>query len=196
MNPYDDLYEDTFEIITIENINIHNKLDLSVDLKKNVLCIEPDKIVKPIVEMSSKKQRRNSITEHTGITIAVNNQENIEEKDKEIAVMNGKRIKITHLMIESAYKKLRVFIDTRKVDAESIATIAAYALQISNDMLNTSKTYKVELALAIIRKLVDDEVEDSDQRVIIHMLIESTMPELIKNIPGMISKLFSCCKTK
>jgi len=115
-------------------------------------------------------------------------------------VVSGKKIKITQQMIEAAYQKLRTVIQGKKMDAESVAIIAAYALQIANEMLSTSKTYKVELALAIIRKLIDDEVDDPDQRVMLHMLVESTVPSLINTIqglPSLLSKLFAkCCCSK
>jgi len=115
-------------------------------------------------------------------------------------VVSGKKIKITQQMIEAAYQKLRTVIQGKKMDAESVAIIAAYALQIANEMLSTSKTYKIELALAIIRKLIDDEVDDPDQRVMLHMLVESTVPSLINTIqglPSLLSKLFAkCCCSK
>jgi hypothetical protein len=115
-------------------------------------------------------------------------------------VVSGKKIKITQQMIEAAYHKLRTVIQGKKMDTESVAIIVAYALQIANEMLSTSKTYKVELALAIIRKLIDDEVDDPDQRVMMHMLVESTVPSLINTIqglPSLLSKLFAkCCCSK
>jgi hypothetical protein len=115
-------------------------------------------------------------------------------------VVSGKKIKITQQMIEAAYQKLRTVIQGKKMDAESVAITVAYALQIANEMISTSKTYKVELALAIIRKLIDDEVDDPDQRVMMHMLVESTVPSLINTIqglPSLLSKLFAkCCCSK
>lgn len=113
--------------------------------------------------------------------------------------VSGKKIKITHQMIEIAYQKLRTVTRDKKVGAESIAIIAAYSLQIANEMICTSKTYKVELALAIIRKLIDEEIDDLDQRVMLHMLVESTVPSLINTIQGLPSLLFKlfakyrCC---
>ena len=115
-------------------------------------------------------------------------------------IVSGKKIKITQQMIEVAYQKLRTVIQGKKMDAESVAIIAAYALQIANEMLSASKTYKIEMALAIIRKLIDDEVNDPDQRVMLHMLVESTVPSLINTIqglPSLLSKLFAkCCCSK
>ena len=75
--------------------------------------------------------------------------------------------------------------------------IVAYALQLSNEMLNTSKTYKVELALAIVRKLIDSEVKDHGQRAVIHVLVESAVPTLLNTIEGMpniLNRLFTVCK--
>ena len=113
-------------------------------------------------------------------------------------VVSGKKIKITQQMIEAAYQKLRTGIQDKKVDSENaIIFIAAYALQIANEMLSTSKTYKVELALVIIRKLIEDDVDDPDQRVMLHMLVESTVPSLINTIqglPSLLSKLFAKCR--
>ena len=116
-------------------------------------------------------------------------------------IVSGKKIKITQQIIEAAYQKLRVVIKDKKVDAGSVVIIAAYALQIANEMIITSKTYKVELALAIIRKLIDAEVEDPDQKVMLYMLVESTVPSLIDTIQGLpnfLSKLFAkcCCSSK
>jgi hypothetical protein len=120
--------------------------------------------------------------------------------NKHKMVFSGKKIKITHQMINAAYQKLLIITQGRIVDADSVTIMAAYALQISNEMLSTSKTYKVELALAIIRKLIDDEVYDPDQRIVLHMLVESIMPSLINTIqglPSLMSKLFTkCCCSK
>jgi hypothetical protein len=159
--------------------------------------------------MSSKKQKR------IDVDIEIKKQEDDPMIAKVIANVNilmstegalidnpnikvsGKKIKITQLMIEAAYKKLLIVIDNNEVDTESVAIIVAYALQISNEMLNTSKTYKVELTLAIMRKLIDDEVKDPDKRVILHMLVESTLPSLIDTIqglPSLLSKMFSKCR--
>lgn len=113
------------------------------------------------------------------------------------SVISTKKIKITQQMIEVAYQKLRTVMQGNTVDAESVAIIVAYSLQIANEMLSTSKTYKVELALAIIRKLIDDEIDDQDQRVMMHMIVESTVPRLINTIhglPSLFSKLFAKCQ--
>ena len=109
---------------------------------------------------------------------------------------NGKKIKITQQLIENAYKKLRVIVVDKKINAENMVLIAAYALQIANEMLTTSKTYKVELTLAILRKLIDDDVEDDEQKMILHMLVESTVPSLINtldDLPSIMSNATSCC---
>lgn len=176
------------------------------------------------IEMSGKHNRQGRVVEHKGVNVLIGDpmdddevvskviakvnemQVGVNADEKPVpggdvlknpsTVVSGKKIKITQQMIEAAYRKLRAIIKGKKVDAESVAIIVAYALQIANEMLSTSKTYKVELALAIIRKLIDDEVEDPDQKVMLHMLVENTVPSLINTIqglPGMMSRLFAKC---
>lgn len=116
------------------------------------------------------------------------------------AVISSKKIKVTQQIIESAYKKLKEIVKDDKPNVDNIVVTVAYAMQISNEMITTSKTYKVELALSILRKLIDSEIDDPTQRAVLHMLIESTIPALIDTIsglPGMVSRAFGgCCKSE
>lgn len=110
-----------------------------------------------------------------------------------------KRIKITQQLIDEAYGKLRVIVNNKKVSTKNIAVMIAYAMQLANEMLQTSKTYKVELALAIIRQLINDEVSDPNTRAVIHSLVEITVPHLLSSIddlPNLIQKLQCCCCKK
>jgi hypothetical protein len=102
---------------------------------------------------------------------------------------NAKRIKITENIINNAYRKLESIVDG-DITIENISTISAYAMQISNEVLKTSKTYKVELSLAILRKLINEKVGDSTHRMMLHMLVEATLPSLINTINGLPNKLF------
>jgi len=113
--------------------------------------------------------------------------------------LNGKNIKITQQLIMDAYKRLHTILEGKEVTAGNIAVIMAYALQISNKMLTTNKTYKVELTLAMVRKLIDNKVKDPDENMALHMLVESTLPSLldtIDDLPGLIESLFSCCRSQ
>ena len=96
-------------------------------------------------------------------------------------VVNGKKIKITHGIIVLAYEKLRKIFDDdiKKLSNKNISDIIVHALNISDGLVITSKSYKVELSLIIIRKLIDEEVKNSDQNTILHMIVESSMPNLI-----------------
>jgi hypothetical protein len=190
-----------------------NDNSLKIEKEKKYVYIEVD------IEMS---RRKNQQVEHTDavhirnlindeiVSKAISNitkmQTGVTAEGKAVMggdvlnnpgmVFSGKKIKITRQMIEDAYQKLLIVTRRKKVDAKSIVIVAAYALQISNEMLITSKTYKVELALAIIRKLIDDDVDDLDQRTVLHMLVESTVPRLINTIqglPSMPSRLFTKC---
>ena len=121
----------------------------------------------------------------------------VDEMQYSPLVVSGKKIKITQQMIECSYQKLRSIMNGKKVDTQSVVSIVAYALQIANEMLRTSKTYKIELALAIIRKLIDDELDVADQqRMVLHMLVESAVPTLIDTIDGLPSLFSKCCGKK
>lgn len=112
-------------------------------------------------------------------------------------INNGKSIKITQEMIETAYDKLKRIISGEKVTIINIGIIVAYALQIANEMLITNKNYKVELALAILRKLIDSEISDPTEQQILHQLVEFTIPTLIDTIdglPSLLSRIWSKCK--
>lgn len=112
-------------------------------------------------------------------------------------IKKNKKVKVTHQMIEDAYNKLRVIIQNKNVNEGNIVVMIAYAMQLSDGMLNTSKVYKAELALTIIRKLVDDEVNDPRVRAILHNIIDVTVPHLlnsIEDLPGLIKKYLCCCR--
>jgi hypothetical protein len=132
------------------------------------------------------------------ITVAIANVDVMQATDMLIKTsVSNKRVKVTQIMIESAYKKLRIIVANKEVTVDTATVIVAYAMQISNEMLNTSKTYKVELALAIIRKLIDDEVCDPGHRAVIHMIVETSVSHFMKTIeglPSLWSRLVKCCK--
>jgi len=112
-------------------------------------------------------------------------------------VNNGKSIKITQEMIETAYNKLKMIVSGEKITTINIGIIVMYALQIANEMLVTNKNYKVELAIAILRKLIDSEIPDLEERKILNQLVEFTIPTLIDTIsglPNILSRIWSKCK--
>lgn len=114
------------------------------------------------------------------------------------SMANSKRLKITHKLLEDAYSKLRILVEDKNVDANSIAIIAAYALQISNEMLNTNKSYKIELTMSILRKLIDEEIISNEQKIILNMALETIVPSLINTIdglPNLLSKVFKKIKS-
>lgn len=192
----------------------------------NVIKDLKERVNNSIEEMTTQHQRQGSMVDHKKLKILVETKDEDYSYDPVLTVavanvnamlappttgkavkgadvlkgpttvVNGKKIKITQQMIEAAYKKLKKVIKD-KPSTENIAIIVAYALQISNEMLTTSKTYKIELALAILRKLVDEEVDNAETRVMIHMLIETTVPTLINTIsglPSLFAKLCAKCK--
>ena len=114
------------------------------------------------------------------------------------SMANSKRLKITHKLLEDAYGKLRILIQDKNVDSNSIAIIAAYALQISNEMLNTNKSYKIELTMSILRKLIDEEIISNEQKILLNMALETIVPSLINTIdglPNLLSKIFKKIKS-
>ena len=114
-------------------------------------------------------------------------------------ITTKKNIKITQRLIEEAYAKLRGIVQNKTVGQKNITIMIAYAMQIANEMLVTSKVYKVELTLAIIRQLINDEVHDPSVRMILHSIVEVTVPHLIGSIddlPGFIQKYLCCTKSK
>jgi hypothetical protein len=112
-----------------------------------------------------------------------------------VAVTN-KKIKITHQLMEDTYKKFRELIGDKKIDSNNVALMVAYSLQLANELANTDKTFKVELALYVIRKTIDDQLPDNDMRKMLHMLVEETVPLLIETISNSktLFKKFCCCK--
>lgn len=168
---------------------------------KQVEIIELDE-VPPTVGDLKEPQTQEPSTEEMNDPVIKNaitkvNSLALEIKEKS-QPLNSKKIKITHEMIELAYSKLKVIIKD-KPTVENITILVAYAMQISNGLLDTSKTYKVELALAILRKLVDEEIDDIQTRVMLHMLIETAIPSLMNSISGLpglfsrICKKLKCC---
>lgn len=110
------------------------------------------------------------------------------------SMANSKKLKITHKLLEDAYSKLRIVVKDKNVDANSIAIISAYALQISNEMLNTNKSYKIELTMSILRKLIDEEIISNEQKIILNMALETIVPSLIDTIDGLPSLLSGIMK--
>jgi hypothetical protein len=107
-----------------------------------------------------------------------------------------KKIKITQKIIEETYSRLCVLLSGEKVSVVSIGIIVVYAMQLSNEILKYSKQYKIELAMCILRKLIEEEVKDPKERMTLHLMVESTVPLLLTTIegtPSLLKKVF-CCK--
>ena len=98
-----------------------------------------------------------------------------------VDLVHGKKIKITNQLIEIAYQKLRSAIEDKDVTPANMVLIVTCALQISNNLINMSTTYKVELALAILRKLIDNtNMSNPNDKMLLHLLVETTVPGLIQ----------------
>ena len=113
-------------------------------------------------------------------------------------VVHNKKVKITQRIINDSYARLRVLVAGEEITAGSIAVLVAYAMQLSNEMLDTNKQHKIELALAILRKLIDDEVDDIAENATLHMLVETMVPSLVNTLsklPNLFAKLCGCCGT-
>lgn len=143
---------------------------------------------------------RNAVQKMAEIKTSTDSNGNMTKPAKVLAnapgnAISNKKIKITHQIMQDAYDKFKLMIGDKKVDTENVALMAGYALQLANQLANTDKTFKVELALYIIRKTIDDQMEDSELRKHIHMLVESTVPLLIETIDNSksIFKKLCCC---
>ena len=121
-------------------------------------------------------------------------------------MVSGKKIKITQRIINDAYSKLCAIVCDEKINEHTINTFVICALHVSNEMITSSKKYKIELALSILRKAVDEKV-CINKNTEMHMLIESTVPVYIDNIisydkkcahkkTSIINKVFCCGKKK
>lgn len=107
-----------------------------------------------------------------------------------------KRVKITHQMIEDCYKQLRRLVEGEKINAATITAIVGCAMQLADDQLHAGKQYKIELSLAILRKLIDEEVGDDAENIALHMLVETTVPVLMampSKSSGVFARLCACC---
>ena len=60
-----------------------------------------------------------------------------------------KHVKVTQQLIDNAYVKLQSIVDNSNIKSSNMAVIVAYALQISNKLVNYNKTYKIEKLKAI-----------------------------------------------
>jgi hypothetical protein len=182
-----------FELVYPENTPPENTCVVSTNTVKLKLVVASDGIM---VDKNTNGSEYDPIVDRTIISV---NKTNTPSKSKiaPVSIVNGKKIKITQQMIESTYGKLRVIIKDMVVDVDNIGIIVGYALQISNGSLISSKVYKIELALCIIRKLIDECVVDLGMRRILHAMVESIVPELINTIqglPNILSKIWANCK--
>ena len=155
-----------------------------------------DKIALKVIDSVNAGSLRNK-------HIKDNKNVSVGEVLKNPSIANSKRLKITHTLLGEAYSTLRNLVRDKNVDANNIAIIAAYALQISNEMLTTNKSYKIELTMIILRKLIDEEITNNDQKIILNMALESIVPSLmttIDGLPNLLSRIFkkikSCIRKK
>lgn len=107
----------------------------------------------------------------------------------------AKSLKVTQSMADDAYIKLCYLVGDTPINEKNMILIITYSLQLANEMLNTSKVYKIELATMILRRLINENIENTNSRILLHNLIEVTIPNLINTIDGLpnVLKKYLCC---
>jgi hypothetical protein len=119
----------------------------------------------------------------------------------ELAAM--KHVKVTQKLIDAGYRELLKVIqaseekDSEHLGLTSAALFSQFAMQISDKLMGAAskKEYRVELALAIVRKLVNSKVESAVERSALHDVIETSIPlaiSILSVIPAW-KKLFNAC---
>ena len=108
-------------------------------------------------------------------------------------VKKSKNVKITYDLINSAYTQLITTIDTNNINTITIIEIIKKTMLISEEMLITSKTYKVELTLFVLRKLIDKHI-DFPNNDVLNSIIEYTVPTMMNLLTSrnIFKRCFSC----
>lgn len=97
-------------------------------------------------------------------------------------ITNGKNTKITDRLIKEGYKKFSKIVKGKDINAGNVMVMVTYAIKISDSLVDTSKTYKFELVMFILRKYIDNNIDGELKKEIAHMLIENAVPVLMEGL--------------
>ena len=109
----------------------------------------------------------------------------------------GKSVVLTHYKIKSAYKKLVAATNNKTPTTNNIAFSVACAMLIANELGDVKKVYKVELALSILRKLINENIKNEELKELLHIMTESLVPSLlalVDELPGALASFIKKCK--
>ena len=97
-------------------------------------------------------------------------------------------IKITQALVDQAYGMLKTLMKTKKIQTltpESFEIILSGAVFITHELLDakTRHAYLIELATAIVRKVIDDpEITSPELRDVFHIMLEGNILTLLPKL--------------
>ncbi len=81
--------------------------------------------------------------------------------------------------VSRLYDEIEAMIDGKKIDATSIISVATLLMKTVEKYTDVNGIQKKEIVLAVLRKIVEEKVDDQDEKKNILFLIETTVPPVI-----------------
>ena len=107
--------------------------------------------------------------------------------------------------VSRLYDEIESMIDGKKIDAASIISIATLLMMTVEKYSDVKGIQKKEIVLAVLRKVVEEKIDDADERSSVLFLIEQTVPPVIDALVAVdkgqlkikiqkgCKSIFSCC---
>ena len=107
--------------------------------------------------------------------------------------------------VSRLYDEIETMIKGKKVDAASIVSIATLLMKTVEKYSDVQGIQKKEIVLAVLRKVVDEGVEDPTEKSNVLFLVEQTVPPVIDALVAVdkgqlkikiqkgCKSVFSCC---
>ena len=107
--------------------------------------------------------------------------------------------------VSRLYDEIETMIYGKKIDAASIISIATLLMKTVEKYSDVKGIQKKEIVLAVLRKVVEEKINDADERSSVLFLIEHTVPPVIDALVAVdkgqlkikiqkgCKSIFSCC---
>ena len=107
--------------------------------------------------------------------------------------------------VSRLYDEIETMINGKKIDAASIISIATLLMKTVEKYSDVKGIQKKEIVLAVLRKVVEEKIDDADERSSVLFLIEQTVPPVIDALVAVdkgqlkikiqkgCKSIFSCC---
>lgn len=86
--------------------------------------------------------------------------------------------------IEGVYQRFKLMIGNKKLDSANILIISTQLIKLVETYKGLDGDAKKKIVLAVLLRLVEDQIEDENDEILLKTLVNATVPAFIDTIVG------------